>query len=560
MRKFDFAFGILVLPFVLLSLQSQTSERNTSTVSGRVTLKGEPARNVLVYLQPYNSPPSNPDAYSRARTDENGQFRIAGVAAGGYNVVALAPGFIAPGIPVLEGKALKVSEGEDVENIDFELKQGGVITGRVTDSQGRPLADERVTLGRLDKTGRPQSDNYYGRNFFMFWTDDRGVYRLYGLPEGRYLVSVGAPQSAGMVNDGGTFYPRTFHPDAATESEAKVVEVREGSVNENIDITVPDAKRTRVVSGRVIDAETGKPVPGVEVTWGLVYENGNRVGSWGGWNGDKSRANGEFHLKGMAPGKYAVFPRGDSENKFFGEPVMCDLSEGDASGVEIKVRQGGSISGFVVIEGTNDPTPLAKLPQLSLYVSVRSDQQIATPRMDNPKINADGSFHIFGLPPCRAHIQYYPRPETHGLALARIERNGAPVNDWIKVGAAERITEVRVVLTFRTFALRGEVKIIGGAPPTGASFHVNARRTDRQASSYSSAQVDARGQFVIEGLTTGEYEVTVQPVWYPGADPIGPHIAHFAKAFSSAREKVTINNGDQRVTFVVDLSKKESER
>jgi protocatechuate 3,4-dioxygenase beta subunit len=559
MRKLDFAFGILVLPFVLFSLQAQTSERNTSTVSGRVTLKGEPARNVLVYLQPYNSPPSNPDAYSRARTDENGQFRIAGVAAGGYNVVALAPGFIAPGMPVLEGKALKVSEGEDVENIDFELKQGGVITGRVTDSQGRPLADERVTLGRLDKNGRPQSDNYYGRNFFMFWTDDRGVYRLYGLPEGGYLVSVGAPQSAGMVNYGGTFYPRTFHPDAATESEAKVVEVSEGSVSENIDITVSDPKGTRVVSGRVIDAETGKPVAGVEITWGLVYDDGKRISGWG-WNGDKSRANGEFHLKGMVPGKYAIFPRGDSENKFFGEPVTCDLNEGDASGVEIKVSQGGSISGSVVIEGTNDPTPLAKLPPLSLYVGVQSDQQIATPRMDNPKINADGSFHILGLPPCRAHIMYSSRPETRDLALARIERNGAPVGDGIKVGAGERITEVRVVLTYRTFALRGEVKITGGPTPTGASFHVNARRTDRPASSYSSAQVDARGQFVIEGLTTGEYEVTVQPAWHSGADPVGPHIAHLAKAFSSARERVTINNGDQRVTFVVDLSQKENDK
>ncbi|HEY6403578.1 MAG TPA: carboxypeptidase-like regulatory domain-containing protein, partial [Blastocatellia bacterium] len=153
MRKLDFAFGILVLPFVLLSLQAQISERNTSTVSGRVILKGEPARNVLVYLRPQNSPPSNPEAYSRARTDDNGQFRIAGVAAGSYTVVALAPAFITSDTPRLQDKTLNVSEGENIENIDFELKQGGVITGRVTDSQGRPLADERIMLSRLDKNG-----------------------------------------------------------------------------------------------------------------------------------------------------------------------------------------------------------------------------------------------------------------------------------------------------------------------------------------------------------------------------------------------------------------------
>jgi hypothetical protein len=448
-----------------------------------------------------------------------------------------------------------VSEGENIENIDFELKQGAVITGRVTDSQGRPLADERIMLSRLDKNGRPQSDNFYGRNIEMFFTDDRGVYRIYGLPEGRYLVSVGAPQATGMVSYSGTYYPRTFHPDATSESEAKAVEVGEGSESANIDITVSDAKGTRAVSGRVISAETGKPVAGVDITWGLMYEDGKRISGWG-WNGDKSKGNGEFHLRGMAPGKYVIFPRGNSENRFFGEPVTCDLSEGDVSGVEVKVRQGGSISGFVVIDGTNDSMALAKLPQLYLNVSVRTDQP-TTPRMDNPKVNADGSFHILGLPPCSAQIQYYPRPETRGLALARIERNGAPVGDGLKVGAGEQITEVRVILTFRTFAMRGEVKITGGALPAGQRLYASARRLDPQTSSSASGWVDARGQFVIEGLTPGEYDVTVWPVRYDGVDPIDPAIA---KAISSAKERVTVNSGDQRVTFMIDLSKKEEGR
>jgi protocatechuate 3,4-dioxygenase beta subunit len=553
MRKLNFALGALVLLSVFPSLQAQTRERNAATVSGRVVLKGEPARNVLVYLQPNNSPPSNPESYLRARTDDDGKFRIAGLAAGAYGVVALAPGFITSNAPRLQDKTINVSEGENIENIDFELKQGGVITGRVTDSQGRPLADERVTLSRLDKNNRPQSDNFYGRNFEMFMTDDRGVYRIYGLGEGRYLVSAGAPQSSGMVSYGGTFYPRTFHPDAATESEAKAVEVSEGSESANIDITVSDPKKTRAVSGRVINAETGKPVAGVEITWGLIYEDGKRIGSWG-WNGDKSKANGEFNLKGMAPGKYAVFPRGNSENRFFGDPVTCDLSDGDASGVEIKVRQGGSISGFVVIDGTNDSMALQKLPQLSLDVSVRTDQP-AAPRMDNPKVSTDGSFHILGLPPCSAQIQYYPRPEARGLALVRIERNGAAVGDGIKVGAGEQITDVRVVLTFRTFALRGEVKVTGGALSDSQRFYANARRTDQQ--SYTGVMLDARGQFVIEGLTPGEYEVTVWPVRYDGIDPIDLRIA---KALSSAKERATVNSGDQRVTFMIDLGRKEEDR
>jgi len=423
----------------------------------------------------------------------------------------------------------------------------------VTDSQGRPLADERVMLSRLDKNGRPQSDNYYGRNFEMFQTDDRGVYRIYGLPEGRYLVSVGAQQSVGMVSNGGTFYPRTFYPDATSESEAKVIELSEGSENTNIDITVSEAKRTRAVSGRVVNAQTGRPVAGVEITWALRTDDGKNF-SVSGWRSDRSKANGEFHLEGMAPGKYAVLTRIGGDSEFFGEPVMCDLSEGDASGVEVKVRPGGSVSGYVVIEGTNDPMALEKLPQLSLHVDARWDKSASS---DNPKINADGSFRTSALPPCDVFIQYYPRPESPGLALARIERNGAPVSDGIKVGAGEQVTGVRVVLTYATFALRGEVKITGGALPTGQRLYATVRRTDKQTSFSTGAEVDARGQFVIDGLAPGEYGVTVGPFQYFGSDPIDPRIA---RALSPAREKVTINSGAQRVTFVVDLSKKEEDR
>jgi protocatechuate 3,4-dioxygenase beta subunit len=537
--------------------QQKTAGGGNATISGRVTVKGEPARNVLVYLQPQNTAPSNPDAYLRARTDDDGQYHIVGVEAGAYYLYALAPGFISSDQPRQEGKTLNVSEGENIGNIDFELKQGGVITGRVADSQGRPLADERVTLSRLDKNGRPQSDTYYGRNFTMFMTDDRGVYRIYGLPEGRYLVSVGIAQSAGMIarRGGGAFYPRTYYPDAANESEAKVIELSEGSEIVNVDITVPESKQTCAVSGRVVNAETGRPVAGVEIALGPRSDDGRYYG-WAGLYSARSSANGEFQLKGITPGKYGVFPRGGGDNEFFGEPAPCDLSEGDANGVEIKVRRGGSISGFVVIEGTSDPMALQKLPQLSLYVSVRPDQPPA-PRMDNPKVNADGSFYIRGLPPCNVDIQYNRRPENHGLALARIELNGAPVRDGIKVGAGEHVTEVRVVLTYRTFALRGEVKFSGGALPAGQRLYAYVKRTDQQTSFSTGAEVDPRGQFVVDELAPSEYEVIVGPFPSYGADPIDPRIA---KALSSAREKVTINNGDQRVTFVVDLSRKEEEK
>src|SRR5262249_10138606 len=123
----------------LISAQTGATKPGTATISGRAVVKGEPARNVLVYLQPQQGPaPSNPEAVQRARTDADGQFRIAGVAAGAYRVIALAPGFISSDSvrPGLQGKTINVSEGESVGNVEIDLKQGGVITGRVTNSRG----------------------------------------------------------------------------------------------------------------------------------------------------------------------------------------------------------------------------------------------------------------------------------------------------------------------------------------------------------------------------------------------------------------------------------------
>jgi protocatechuate 3,4-dioxygenase beta subunit len=452
MQKLRFALSILVLPFAFHLVQAQTAETKagTSTVSGRVTVKGDPAQGVLVYLHPMGSPArSNPDAYLRARTDENGQFRIRGVAAGDYFVTPLAPGFIYSGgdEPGLLRKTLKVSEGENVENIDIQLYRGGVITGRVTDSQGHPFVGKQVQLRRLRDDGRYLPTSVYGFSLEMYVTDDRGVYRLYGLPVGRYLVSVGFPPSAGgvTVSRSGTFDPLTFHPRAANESEAKVIEVTEGSEIAGVDIVVLEPKPALTISGRVIDAETGQPVEGILIAYKAPSDGPGYLNYWSG--GERSGANGEFSLKRMTPGKYLLAANPEGGGEFFSYQESCDLSDGAVTGLEIKVRRGGAMSGVVVIEGTDDPKALAKLPELYLYITVWSERS-DTPRRDNPKINADGSFQLRGLPQGWARIKYDPKSEGRDFSLARVEHNGAVVRDVIGVGPGKHVTGVRVVLVY----------------------------------------------------------------------------------------------------------------
>ncbi|MGH9935656.1 MAG: carboxypeptidase regulatory-like domain-containing protein, partial [Blastocatellia bacterium] len=555
----------LALPLAFLSVQAQGVETKpgTASVSGRVLLKGEPVQGVTVVLQPQVSGrPANPDAVLRGRTDGSGRFQITGVAAGRHSITAFWPGAISQddmsftGMP---GKTLNVAEGENVENIDLALRPGGVITGRVTDSQGRPLVDERITLDRLDSQGRWQQ--YYGSpiSFETFTTDDRGTYRIYGLSGGKYRVSVGHAQASGsgVVIMSRAFYPKTFHPDATDESQAKATEVVEGDETTNVDITVGETKRTYDLYGRVVNAETGQPVAGVEIGYGS-FRDGRMVSSTS--SGERSRANGEFRLIGVMPGKYGVFARSQGDGDFISDPVTCEIGEGDVHGIEIKVRQGGSISGVVVIEGANDPNTLSRLSQISLRAFTRPSPGMPPPPVIGGmggmiRVNADGSFRIRGLQQGKVQISMMPVP---GLVLTRIELNGAPQRDGIDLNPGEHITGVKIAVARGTLSLRGEVKIIGATLPQGQRLFVSARRTDQSVQSSSSAEVDARGQFTLENLAPGEYEVRISPIFNPNSGRPDPQVM---RAFSEAKHTVNLSAGNQApITLVVKEGQKEGDK
>src|SRR5262249_51396918 len=171
--------------------QAAETKAGTSTVSGHVTLKGEPARGVMVVLQAQGQMGQGASTSPRARVDESGRFHFTGVPAGSYAVSAIAPGFVSPdddSFGIRRGKTLNVAEGEKIENLELEIRRGGVIAGRVTDSQGRPVIEETINLGKLDRNNKSQNYYLYSANYEMQRTDDHGVFRIYGLPEGRYLV------------------------------------------------------------------------------------------------------------------------------------------------------------------------------------------------------------------------------------------------------------------------------------------------------------------------------------------------------------------------------------
>jgi Carboxypeptidase regulatory-like domain len=561
MPKAGFTLCILVTifwPCLDISIQAQPKEAKagTATISGRVTLNGEPVANVVVALQNPSGTPPSPGI--RVRTDGAGQFRFTGVTAGRYVLGALAPGFVSPSDRPYgpQGALITVSEGENMDGVSIELKRGAAIAGRVTDSRRRAIAEENVVLMRLDENGKPQ--HFYSQmNTSLNTTDDRGYYRLFGLPAGRYLVNVGhKPQEFSSLGGRRIFYPKTFHPDATEESKAEVIELSEGGEATGVDITVAEAKQAYLVSGRIVDAETGQPVTMMDVGYVKVMEDGRGAGS--ALNASRSDTNGGFQIS-LPPGKYSLFG-GSSNSDYFTESARIEVEDKDVSGIEIKARRGATISGVVMMEGAYDRAVLARLPSLTLYVRKRSDD-VGRVIGRSGRINPDGGFRISGLPPGKITFSLAGQYDANKFSILRIERGGVSQGHQIEIGAGEQANYLRVVLVYGVASIRGQLKIIGGAAPSDIVVNVYTKKVGGDESANFSSQVDASGQFVIEGLTAGEYELRLSYSQRNNAAETDPQLRQtFLQQLWQAKQTVTVGaTGATKVTFTLDLSRKEGQ-
>lgn len=499
--------------------QPQSQAEVGASIAGRVTIGGTPVPGALVLVR--FSLPAARDEVGRCKTDANGRYRVANLQQGRYSVVASALPLTSVEERDRYGRAINLDRGEIRENVDFSLVRGGTITGRISEASGQPIDEEQVSIFELSR-GKVQPSNGGSQ---MMITDDRGVYRVFGLAPGRYKISVGvgAGNPYRTLDQGQTYFPLTFHPDVADEYEAGVVELTEGAEVSGVDIVVGARARTFEASGHLVDAETGRPQPGIN--WGY---GGNGMSTFG----TQSDANGAFKITGLRPGRYSVFA--GCEGDYYMDQVGFDVTDHDVAGLEIRRHRGASISGRVVVDGVSDPAVLNNLNRVSLRAgSVGS------------RIDPDGSYYFCGLRPGRVKISAGSWPNS-GFWLQRVERDGTDLREGIDVSPGDHVTGVRIVLMYATGVIRGQVKVTGDELPEGVRFQVYAYRLgEENRSSTLFADADERGRFVIEGLMSGEYELSAGSNY---SSPPGVRIPRMRPV----TQRVTVTNGaESTVTLVV---------
>ena len=469
-------------------------------IAGIVEANGQPLPGVLVGAQLVTNNSSDPPpAVTTVRSDQNGSFLLAGLKPGKYILAILSPGWVTIKNSPTRSSAQDVEveiNNNTIESLKLNAVKGGVITGRVTTERGQPIIGVSVDL----TPALGFNSNKMARSAIIdrlvstkkYQTDDRGVYRIYGLLPGSYIVSVGSS------GPGDNPFPLTYYPVGSANGEP--VTIRPGEETSGIDLIISTDKTTYMIQGRLLDARTEKLMPDVPIK----YVTRSSSGVMSTRLATHSDAYGVFMINGLEPGKYTIVIGKDQLSSYKSSPLDIEIIDRDITGLELKVRQSTSISGTVVIEGDNTGATNEVLSRLRLRAQLEENIGHFT----TIQIKPDGSFEVVGLDPGRVRLALALQESSRGWWINGIEYRGEMMLNGILLQDEEQIAGVRVRLTRGSGQVKGRVVFPENLPLSNIRMSVVAQST--QPGLIGNARpglVGSDGTFEIAGLAPGSYRL-----------------------------------------------------
>lgn len=527
---------------------AQAPVATTAAVSGRIVLEGKPLSGVRVFListDRSTSPKALP-IIAESTSNTEGKYRLERVPPGAFTLTVEAGSYVLPrgGARSSPGLELVVRGGEDLANVNLELKPGAVITGRLRDSDGQPLIGQRISILRLNEKGEKQAISL---GIQVPETDDRGVYRIYGLEAGKYVVGVSFSRTVlpNFSTNSETERPTTYYPGVTTLTEAVPIELELGAQFSNGDFVIAEPIKTHTAFGEVLNAQTGQPVSGIRVTYKSVdpSEHTNPFLNPSGTSDEK----GLFRIAGIKPGSYvALVPA--SDNGLYAEVVPFEITTEDVSGLQLRLRTGSTIIGSVevVSGGMDQQETTARLSHISV-LAVDVDRSVnPTSRLSaKTAVQPDGSFKLDGLKPGTVKLLITSSPPQE-FALLRTELHGGDRGEGIEVRPGETAAGVRLILVYGKGQLVGAIKTENGDIPKGAEITISATMNNTSPARRNFATTDETGSFRFVDLTPGDYELKViMKIPSQEGQP----------QFRSAKQNVTIRNGETAEAIVLVKSR-----
>lgn len=199
-------------------------------------------------------------SHGKGKTDEEGLFRISGLAEGDFNVSVKTPGHI----PETK-ENVTVSSGELTSGIDFLLVASGSLSGKVTKQDGVPVAEAEILVIREeDKQGKG-----------IFKTDINGDYKADNLGAGTYTI--------------------TIKKDGFVANQNSSVSVTEGTNTESINFVLEEAGS---ISGTIYLSDGITPAAGIFIFAQKLNEDSISFSTPDG--------SGQYKIENVSTGFYTV--------------------------------------------------------------------------------------------------------------------------------------------------------------------------------------------------------------------------------------------------------------
>jgi hypothetical protein len=418
-------------------------------------------------------------------TDTAGHFHAAGLPDGEYRIEATKANFI--------GATLRMPGVAG--GLVIRLVRCGVITGQVSDAQGQPVIGATVyAMPRPADGGPPRPFVTPGLGNYTR-VDERGQYRLHGLPPGEYAVAASYGASTAMFGSTGG---ATVRPDLGsgvqlyhTNQRPQYFPVTGGEQYRNIDFAILPASLHNL-SGKV-----ELPDPKMRFWLALIAPDQPGVATAVA----ETKPDGTFRFEDVPAGVYSLAASGPvngyggkavlKPESYFGRTQVSIAS--DVDGVTVPVRRGGAAS--FLLKSSGSPGEGSCPAKASLALIAIED---FASRMDGAgEVNTAKETVIANLAPARYKVTL--------SGLGELCYQASDVLLDLSSGIRDGVIPV-------TIAPAGAVhgKLTGAAKPPDYAVALVAADPDYSAP-VQVAFPAADGRFSFGGLRPGRYRIIAQP-------------------------------------------------